>query len=204
MAVMCMSRKINRTRALRMPLHEVLKDTPWFEVDGHKQLPPGKLPRFSGALRTPIIQTLSNQPVIDGVAHIDEAIDSIFSQRIEKLISLLKYYHLETTKDPWLLLSLRLACAFVPGLRVLRKAPRGRGRPRGSKKWTAEARDELIGAVKTVQAERKGRTIAHSIAILKRRDPIQWGSLHEARYYEALRERELYNQALRGLMKPSF
>jgi hypothetical protein len=153
--VTCMSRKIKRTRALRMPLGEALKDTPWFEVDGHKQLPPGKLPKFSGALRTPIIQTLSNQPVIDGVAHIDEAINSILSQRIEKLISLLKHYQLETTKDPWLLLSLRLACAFVPGLRVLHKAPRGRGRPRGSKKWTAEARAELIGAVKTVQAERK-------------------------------------------------
>ena len=70
--------------------------------------------------------------MIDGVAHIDEAINSILSQRIEKLISLLKHYQLETTKDPWLLLSLRLACAFVPGLRVLHKAPRGRGRPRGS------------------------------------------------------------------------
>ena len=41
--------------------------------------------------------------MIDGVAHIDEAINSILSQRIEKLISLLKHYQLETTKDPWLL-----------------------------------------------------------------------------------------------------
>jgi hypothetical protein len=198
---MCMSRKKRRTSALRIPLSEALKDTPWFEVDGHKQLPPGKLPRFSGALRTPIVQSLSNQPVIDGVGHIDEPMNNILSQRIEKLILLLKYYDIEHIRDPWLFLSLRLACSFVPGLSVLHKAPRGRGRPKGSKTRTAEARDELIGAVKAVQAE--GRSIAHSIAILKRRNPVRWRSLNEARYYEALRERKLYNQVHRELTEPS-
>ena len=198
-----MSKKIKGISALRVPLVEVLKDTPWFEVDGRKQLPPGKLPKFSGALRTPIIQSLSKEPVINGVAHIDEAMKSILSQRIEKLILLLKHYELETTNDPWLLLSLRLACAYVSGLRVLREEPRGRGRPKGPKKWTGKARAELIAAVKAVQAEKRGRSIANSIQILKKRDPSRWGSLSETRYYEALRDRRLYDQAHRALTKPS-
>ena len=172
-----------------MPLVELLKDLPWFEVRGH-----GK--RFSGALQTPIIQSLSHQPVVDGVANIDEAINSILNQRIEKLILLLKHYNIEDTKDPWLLLSLRLACAFVPGLRVRREPPRGPGRP---KKWTSEARDELIAAVKAVHAERGGRSISRSIEILKKREPDAWAFLNKARYYEALRDRELRNQAIRAL-----
>ena len=178
----------------------MLKDLPWFRVDG---LPPGTVPKFSGALQTPIIQSLSNQPVIDGVAHIDEAINSIWSQRIEKLILLLKHYRLETTNDPWLLLSLRLACAFVSGLQVLREAPRGRGRPKGAKKWTGEARNELIAAVEAVRAEKKGRSIANSVQILRRRYPGRWGSLNETRYYEALRDRRLHDQAVRALTTPS-
>ena len=176
-------------RALRMPLAELLKDLPWFEVRGH-----GK--RFSEALQTPIIQSLSNQPVVDGVANIDEAINSILNQRIEKLILLLKHYNIEDTKDPWLLLSLRLACAFVPGLQVRREPPRGPGRP---KKWTSEARDELIAAVEAVHAERGGRSISRSIEILKKREPDAWAFLNKARYYEALRDRELRNQAIRAL-----
>jgi hypothetical protein len=140
---------------------EAAKDIPWFRVEGHENLPLGKVPKFSGALQTPIIQSLSNQPEIDGVAHIDEAMNSILSRRIEKLIFLLKHYNLEDKNDPWLLLSLRLGCAFVPGLRVLREAPRGRGRPKGAKKWTGKARDELIAAVDAVRAEKKGRSIAN-------------------------------------------
>jgi hypothetical protein len=181
---------------------EALKDLPWFEVEGHQKLAPGKLPRFSGALHTPIIQSLSNQPVIDGVAHIDEAINSILSQRIDKLILLLKHHKLEAMNDPWLLLSLRLACAFVPGLQVLREVPRGRGRPKGPKKWTREARDELIAAVDAVRAERKKRSIANSVHILKRRDPGRWRSLSGARYYEAVRDRTLHDQAVRALTTP--
>jgi hypothetical protein len=183
---------------------EALKDLPWFEVDGHEKLPPRKLPKFSGALRTPIVQSLANQPMKDEVAHINEAMSSILRQRIEKLILLLKHYNLEDKNDPWLLLSLRLACAFVPGLQVLREAPRRRGRPKGPKKWTAEAHDELIAAVKAVRAEKVGRTIASSIQILKKRDPTRWRPLNEARYYEALRDRKLHSRVLRALTTPRF
>jgi hypothetical protein len=188
-----MARKAKTVRegvsALRVPLAEVLKDLPWFRVSDH-----GK--RFSEALQTPIIQSLSNLPVVDGEANIDEAINNIWSQRIEKLILLLKHYNIEETEDPWVLLSLRLACAFVPGLQVLRKPPRGAGRP---KKWTSEARDKMIAAVEAVLAEKSGRSISRSIEILKKREPDVWAFLNKARYYEALRDRELRNQAMRAL-----
>ena len=113
--------------------------------------------------------------------------NSILTQRIEKLILLLKHYKLETSDDPWLLLSLRLACALVPGFRVVTKTPRGRGRPKGAKRWTREARYELIAAVEAVRAEKKGRSIANSVQILKKRDPERWASLNPARYHEARR-----------------
>src|SRR5262249_36381543 len=151
-----MSAKAKRVSALRVPVAEALKDLPWFEVEGHEKLLPRKLPRFAGALQTPIVQSLANQPVMDGVAHIDEVISNILEQRIDKLILLLKHYRLEKQNNPWLLLSLRLACVIAPGLRVVRQAPRGRGRPRGPQKWTAEARDELIAAVESMRAKTRG------------------------------------------------
>jgi hypothetical protein len=191
-----MSRKAQRTGALRLPLVEVLKDLPWFKIKGHPELPYGKLPKFSSALRTPIIQSLSDQPVVDGVAHIDDAVNNIFLQRIEKLILLLKHYGIEDTNYPWLLLSLRLACTFVPGFRVLREPRRGRGRPT---KWSGQAHDELIAEVNAVRSERKGRSISGSIKILKQREPKRYGSLTTARYYEALRDRKLRDETINAL-----
>jgi hypothetical protein len=188
-----MSKKAKRTSALNVPLVEVLKDVPWFRVEGHEN---SRLRKFSGPLQTPIIQSLSDQPVIDGVAHIDGAMNSIFSQRIDKLILLLKHYKLEDTDDPWLLLSLRLACAVVPGFRVLTKTPRGRGRP---KKWTHEYRSELLAAIDAVRREQNDRSIVEAILILKKRDPRRWESVTRTRYYEAVQDQELYDQAVRRL-----
>jgi hypothetical protein len=84
----------------------------------------------------------------------------------------------------------------------LHEAPRGQGRPKGAKKWTREARAGLIAAVETVHAEQKGRSIANSVRILKRRDPGRWESLNQARYYEALRDRTLHDQVVRALTTP--
>jgi hypothetical protein len=114
-----MAKKREATRALRFPLIEAIKDTPWFEVEGHG----GEHSKFSGDLQEPIIQSLSEMPVIDGEYQIDGAINTIVRQRIDKLVLLLKHYRIENTSDPWLFLSLRLACAFVPGLRVLTAPP---------------------------------------------------------------------------------
>jgi hypothetical protein len=67
---------------------------------------------------------------------------------------------------------------FVRGVRVRE--------PGAPKKWTMQVCKETVAAVQTVAAER-GMSIAASIEILKKRDPEQWGSLCEPRYYEALR-----------------
>jgi hypothetical protein len=76
-----MSRKAKRKRGLRVPMVEAAKDVPWFEVQGHEKVGPGKAPRFSGALHKPIIQSSTGD--MDGV------MASIISQRVEKLILLL-------------------------------------------------------------------------------------------------------------------
>jgi len=167
-----MPKKIRRTLPRRIPVTEMLKDVPWFEVEGHQKYPPRKLPKFSGDLQTPIVKSLSRVPAVDEVGRLDEVMSSILSERIDKLILLLKYYDIQSTSDPWLFLSLRLACSFVPGLRVLSKPPRKRGRPA---RWKGQTRDELIAAVEAVRAERPGRSISRSIEILKDRDPDRWG-----------------------------
>jgi hypothetical protein len=181
-------------------MSEALKDLPWFDVEGHQRMPHGKLPRFFGELQAPIIQSLSNQPILHGAANIDGAMNTILSQRIEKLILLLKHYKLDRTTDPWVLLSLRLACAFVPGLRVLQQGTQGRGRPKGAKKWTSQTRDDLIAAVQSIRSERAGRSITNSIRILKQREPQRWASVSDTRYYEALRDRELRDEATRAVI----
>jgi hypothetical protein len=171
----------------------MLRDIPWFvEVDGPKKLRSGK-PKFSGALRDPIVESPSEQPVVNGRRQLEGMLESIWNQRIEKLILLAKHYELEDFEDPWLLLSLRLACTFVPGFRVTRE----RGRRKGATKWTAEEKDELIAAVRAVQSEQKGRTIAKSIELLQRRDS-RWRSANEPRYYEAVRARELRGAVATG------
>jgi hypothetical protein len=173
----------------RVPKAEVLKDLPGIGSDGHH--PIGKRPRFTGELQRPIVQPLSQ--LTEGEQ--DAVLASILSQRIDKLVLLLKHYEIENTSDPWLFLSLRLASKFVRGFSVVSKPPRGRGRP---PKWKGQAADEVIQAVEAVQNQRSGRTIANAIDILKKHDPIRWEKLTEARYYEALKDRKLRAQAARA------
>jgi hypothetical protein len=192
-----MVKKPTSQRTLRVPASEMLKDTPWFEVKGHEKTSRGKLPKFSGELHNPIVQSLSDMPVIDGRTIIDGAIDNIFQQRIDKLILLLKHYEIENTNDPWIFLSFRLACALVPGLRVLSAPPRGRGRP---SKWKGPAGDAVIAAVDAERAKTQ-TSIAASINILKQNDPLRWRSLNEVRYHEARRDQKLRKQAIDALRK---
>jgi hypothetical protein len=161
-----MPRKAKRKRGLCVPMVEAAKDVPWFEVQGHEKV---KAPRFSGALHKPIIQSSTGD--MDGV------MASIISQRVEKLILLLKHYNIGNTDHPWLLLSLRRACAFVPGLQILRETPRSRGRTR---RWTDKTREDLIAAVESVRSEEKGRTDERAVEILKQRDPSRWALVPRA------------------------
>jgi hypothetical protein len=176
---------------------EAVKDLPWFDVEGHKKFSPGKLPKFSSALNTPIVQSLSELPVVDGVANLDDAMSSIVSQRIDKLILLLKHYKIENADDPWLWLSFRLACHFVPGMTVLRVPKRGRGRPA---KWKGQAGDDLVAAV-DAEKDKTGSSIASAINNLKKTDPKRWGAFNEQRYYEARRDGALRRAATVALRK---
>jgi hypothetical protein len=82
----------NDLATLKLPMVEVLKDLPQFSIDGRRG--DERPPTFSGPLKEPIIQSFSNAPVKDGIARIDEIIDSILNKRIKKLILLLKFYGL--------------------------------------------------------------------------------------------------------------
>jgi hypothetical protein len=159
---------------------------------------PRKLPKFSGQLQTPIIQSLSDLPVVDGSVVLDEAMNEILDQRINKLILLLKHYKIDRMSDPWLLLSLRLACSFVPGMRVLTMPGRRRGRPA---KWKGQVGDELIAAVDKERTEDTGLSVAAAISKLKQQEPERWARLNEARYYEAHRDRARRRQAVKALRK---
>jgi hypothetical protein len=98
--------------------------------------------KFSGQLETPIVV-----PELLGT-NIDAILNDILNQRVEKLVLLLEYYNIETTDDPWVFLSLRLACANVPGFRVKRP---GRGALR---RWNAKRPRLLLQAIKREQEGR--------------------------------------------------
>jgi hypothetical protein len=188
---------ISEKSSVAVPMVEMIKDLPWFSVDSRRGYPYDGPPSFKGPLKEPIHQAFSDAPVIDGVSHADGIINSIFIQRVDKLILLLKFYNLEDSNDPWLLLCLRLACNFVPGLRVLSQPLRGPGRPRGPKKWTNSEQSRLLAAVEQVRGEKTPRrSVKKSIEILQKNDPERWSSLNEARYYEARRDDQLRRQVL--------
>jgi hypothetical protein len=165
---MVMAKRPRTKYGLRVPLIELLKDVPWFKVEGHSNPP-----KFGGPLKKPIIVKQRLGPVLD------DLMDDIFKQRLEKLVLLMDYYNLETDDNAWLLLSLRLACAFVPGLKVSRK---GVGAPA---KWKDRGGD-IIAAVQA-EMKRTGGGVAKAIDSLKRDNPDEWKSFNEPRYYELRR-----------------
>jgi hypothetical protein len=165
-AVAMQKKKARPVRALRVPMVEMVKDVPWFKVEGHP-------PKFAGQLKQPIV---IDQPL---PSVLDDLMGDIFGRRLDKLRLLLEHYGIEDNDDRWLFLSLRLACALVPGFKVTRKGP---GRPG---KWKTKSGD-IIAAI---QAEMKsaGVGVGKAIDRLKEKDPGQWASFNEPRYFELLR-----------------
>jgi hypothetical protein len=143
--------------------------------------------KFSGQLKTPIVV-----PALLGT-NIDAILNDILNQRVEKLVLLLEHYNIETTDDPWVFLSLRLACANVPGFRVKRP---GRGALR---RWKGQE----TKVVAAIDQERAGREMSIPAAInnLKKKDPKRWGKFNEVRYYELRRREELQRQVFKALWK---
>jgi hypothetical protein len=163
-------RKAQNRRRLR--LVELFKDVPWFEIKGYVNPP-----KFEGSLKRPILV----KRIPDG--NLDKLMWGIFNHRLSKLHLLLSHYELEDADDPWLLLSLRLACAIVPGFKVKRK---GRGAPG---KWKDNI-DEVIAAVEA-ERNKSGGGVAKAIGRLKQNDPVRWKPFTESRYYELVRLRKL-------------
>jgi hypothetical protein len=58
--------------------------------------------------------------------------------------------------------------------------------PGAPKKWTTAACEEAVAAVQAMVAETE-LSVARSIEILKKREPVRWQNLSEPRYYEAVR-----------------
>jgi hypothetical protein len=168
-----MAKKAKGQGRRRLRPVELFKDVPWFEIKGYVNNPP----KFEGPLKQPILVKRITDP------NLDELMWNIFNHRLNKLHLLLSHYALEDTDDPWLLLSLRLACAFVPGFKVKRK---GRGAPG---KWK-DNMDDLIAAVEA-EKKKSGGGVAKAIDRLKQNDPVRWKSFNEPRYYELLTLRKL-------------
>ena len=127
--------------------------------------------------------------------------------RLEKLIKLMDYYKIKPPeKSPWYILAYRLACDFVPGMRVVDSLPR-RGRPRG--KWALELAHRFYDEVNAITAERPSASIPTAIGIVRNRSPKEWRRYSpktlETRYYELKASREA-NQAMRavGLLGDTF
>jgi hypothetical protein len=149
----------------KISLVELLKDIPWFGVEEHP-------PRFPKELSKPILVP-DGMPKADSVERITIA---VFNERVRKLDLLQKLFGTDKTDDPWFYLSLRLACAFVPGMQVAR---RGRGRPA---KWKGLLAFEVVAAVEQKVAD--GLSVPRAITELK----TKWKTLNESRYYEMVRE----------------
>lgn len=159
-------------------------------------------PRFTGDFAEPIVEDLLKiitlLPDDSSDAEIEAAVDAARQKarrrQLAKLIKLLAFYKIDP-KDSmrWQLLSLNLAVAFVPGMKVhFWGNPRKRGRP---PKWQGERAAELVQAVEGIKAERQ-KGVTDAIRILQMRQPDVWGTPSRggkkttaslvARYYEAL------------------
>lgn len=153
---------------------------------------------------------LANPIVVDLMKVIQESSDKLSDAEIEnfvntairrarreqllKLGKLLPLYKIDSkAPDRWLLLSLKLAEDFVPGMQIHYWAsPRKRGRP---PKWKGKRSAQLVEAVKRILAERK-KGVSDAVRILQKRQPDVWGgpsgrgNLNTAslvaRYYEAI------------------
>jgi hypothetical protein len=158
---------------------ELLKDIPWFTVNGQRYEPSSKGHKYSGALNAPIVQQ-----IIPDV--LDDVMVDIFVQRYEKLELLHEQIDTPGGEDRWFWLALRLACRHVKGFRVTRVPPRKVGRPptiRDPLK-AAEARKLIEDLIK------KGRGIAWAVQRAHRERPDLFPSRHRQRYYDKPRLRK--------------
>jgi hypothetical protein len=129
--------------------------------------------------------------------------------RLNKLIDLLQHYgKAPPEKYPWYMLAYRLACDFVPGMKVINRLPR-RGRPR--QRWGIELEYRLYDEIEAIKAERPRTSTSAAIELARERNPNDWGRYQpktlETRYYELQKKRQvvqvMQTTGLLGALFPS-
>jgi hypothetical protein len=129
--------------------------------------------QFTGPLNAPIVYS-----------------EKAYREQQAKLKLLFKHYGVNTLSETkrWKALAYALACDFVPGMLVLKRAPPKPGRP-PTKGWNQSRRAKrLVEVIDSIRVERKkGNLDAARIAI--QRNPKEWPGISakslRARYYEA-------------------
>jgi hypothetical protein len=163
-------------------------------------------PAFPQSLNEPIVKPLMF-PIGDVPGTSQEERDNAYRQRLdelrlEKLVELLEYYEIKPPeKYAWYRLAYCLACDFVPGMKVLDRLPRSRGRPR--QKWGLELAHRFYDEIEEIRAERAKISVERAIKIARDRKPADWGKYTakalETRYYE-LKKRLAFQETYRGLL----
>jgi hypothetical protein len=129
---------------------------------------------FTGRLKAPIVYS-----------------DQASRERQKKLELLFEHYNINALSEAkrWKALAYALACHLVPGMKVVKRAPRARGRPG---KWKEiDAATLLVGVIDAIKRQKKtGTKQAARIAI--QRYKILWPGTNNAdslvaRYHEALK-----------------
>jgi hypothetical protein len=121
-----------------------------------------------------------------------ERISSELRERLELLLEHYKISDVPTLSDAkrWRALAYALARDFVPGMQVLKRAPRKRGRP-PTKKWKeSRIAAHLVEVVESIRLERK-KGISDAVRTAKKRYPKAWPGMTAdslvSRYYEAVK-----------------
>jgi hypothetical protein len=127
---------------------------------------------FTGRLKAPIIYS-----------------DRAFREQQKKLELLFQHYGINALSeaDRWKALAYAIACHLVPGMKVQKRAPRERGRPRTRKEL--KSAKHLVETIDSIRRERK-KGIRDAARQAKKRHPNGWPELSDkslvTRYYEAL------------------
>jgi hypothetical protein len=150
---------------------------------------------FTGRLDAPIVMRNHLDLAFENLGEevqttIEKESERISAERREKLELILEHYHVNTLSDAkrWRVLAYALACEFVRGMHVLKRAPRKRGRPPKWKKSSIAA--HLVEVVESIKLERK-KGILDAVRIAKKRYPEAWPGITAdspvSRYYEAVK-----------------
>lgn len=151
---------------------------------------------FTGRLDVPIVKRneleLAFEKLDEEVQTIyEKEIEKISAERREKLELLFEHYMIPPTfsdaKRCWAL-AYSLALDFVPGMQVLKRAPRKRGRP---PRWIkGDDAVNLVEVVELILSERN-KGIRDAVRQAKKRYPEAWPGTTAnslvSRYYEAVK-----------------